>query len=363
VTIDRLAAARALFETDPTVAHLDAASYGLPPRPALQRMAAITERWAHGDVDWELFDTYGEPARSDFAALIGASADEVALIATMSIGVGLVAAALPAEAEVVLAADEYSAVILPMLVAAQARGVHVREVPFAGLVDAVGPETTLVAVSVPQMHTGAVVDLAGLVEACRAVGARLLIDASQGVPFVDFAPSIAGIDYIVAAGYKHLLSPRGSAFLYVRRDRWADLPAWNANFRASDEAAGAFWLGGPLLLRPTAARFDTSPDWLSWIGAAESLRLIRGWTEDGSIEEVGGLAARLADGLGLPAPRSSLVCLPVSEPDRAAEALGRAGVRAAIRVGHVRLAPHVWTTDADVDRAVEALRPWHRRGA
>ena len=85
------------------------------------------------------------------------------------------------------------------------------------------------------------------------------------------------------------------------------------------------------------------------------MRLVRAWDKAGLLDEVRRLARRLADGLGLPMPASSLVCLPVGDPVAAAAALRDHRIRGAIRVGHVRLAPHVWTTDEDVDRAVNAL--------
>jgi len=353
-----LAAARLLFDPNPDWAYLDTATYGLPPRPALERMAAVEREWQQGEADWYGLDRNAESARDDFASLIRVSPDEVALIPSISVGVGVVAASLPSSAEVLLPADEYSSVIMPMLVSAEHRGIRVREVPFDALADAVRPGTHLVAVSSIQMHTGRAPDLLALVERCAAVGARLLLDASQGVPFADTSGVIGGVDYLVSATYKHLLGPRGCSFFYVRRDRRDELAPFNANWRAADESAGAFWLGGPLRLQRTSARFDTALSLPAWVGTTESVRLMRRWRDESLFEEVMRLSRRLAAGLGLPSPASSLVCLPVADPDAAAAALVRAQVRGAIRLGHVRLAPHVWNTDEDVDRAIEALAPF-----
>jgi selenocysteine lyase/cysteine desulfurase len=350
--------ARAQFEPNPDWVYLDTATGGLPPRSSIELMNRVAREWQRGEVDWYAWDRFAESARGNFAWFIGAHSDEIAFIPSISVGVGLVSASLPSSAEVLLPTHEYSSVILPMLVAEGRRGVRVREVPFDDLVDEVRPGTTLVAVSSIQMHTGRAPDLAALTARCEAVGAQLLLDASQAVPFQDLRSVIGRVDYLVSATYKHLLSPRGSSFLYVRRDRWDDLAPYNANWKASDEEAGAFYLGGPLLLRPTAARFDTSPDWLAWVGTAESLRLLREWEADGVLAEVRRLTNRLATGLGLAAPASSLVCLPVAQPDAAMAALQEARIRAALRVGHVRMAPHIWTTDSDVDRAIEVLRPF-----
>jgi selenocysteine lyase/cysteine desulfurase len=354
--VDTLARARASFEPAPGWAYLDTATCGLPPRSAVERLAALERAWQRGDVDWPADEALLDQARADVAALVGVAADCVAFLPSISIGVGFIATSLPAGAEVLLPSDEYASVIQPMLVAAERRGIVVREVPFDRLADEIRPTTHLVAVSSIQMHTGRAPDLAALVARCRATGARLLVDATQGVPFQDLAPFIGGIDFLVVAGYKHLLAPHGVAFLVVRHDRWEEVGADAANGRAS--LAGTSYLGGPLRLQPTAARFETAIAWLPWYAAAESLRLLREWRDGGLFAEVRRLTDRLAAGLGLPSPAASLVCLPVSDTrtaDAAMAALTAARIRAAHRYGFIRLAPHLWTTDEEVDRAIAVL--------
>jgi selenocysteine lyase/cysteine desulfurase len=355
---DALARARAAFDPNPDWAYLDTATFGLPPGAAVERLASLERAWQRGDIDWPAEEGRLDQARTDFAALVGTDAASVAFLPSISLGVGFVATSLPRGAEVLLPVDEYASIIQPLLVAAERRGVVVREVPFERLTDEIRPTTRLVAVSSIQMHTGRAPELAALVSRCRETGARLLVDATQGVPFQDLEPSIEGIDFLVAAGYKHLLSPHGVAFLVVRRDRWDELGADAANGRAL--VAGSPSIGGPLRLQPTAARFETAMAWLPWYAAAESLRLLRSWQAEGLFAEVRRLIDRLAVGLGLPSPPASLVCLPVSvrDADAAMAALNVARVRAALRYGYVRLSPHLWTTDADIDRAVEALRPF-----
>ena len=351
-----LAAARAEFSPEPGWAFLDTATFGLPPRATTARIAEALDGWRLGSIDWYAHDVAAESARVDFASLLGVDAGEVALLPSISIGVGVVAAGLRPDTEVLLPDDEYSSVILPMLVA-ESRGVGVRQVPFDRLAEEIRAGTDLVAVSSVQMHTGRAPDLAAICGRARAVGARVLLDASQGVPFHDLGGLVRSVDYLVCAGYKHLLSPRGTAFLYIRGDRWVEVPPLAANWRAVDAERGGSFLGGPLRLLPTAARFDTSLALLSWIGATESLALLRRWRDAGLFGEVARLAGRLASGLGRPTPPSSLVCVPVRDEAAVTKALIGARVRAAIRLGSVRLAPHVWTTDDDVDRAIEALLP------
>ena len=98
-----LSAARECFAPDPDLIYLDAGTYGLPPRPAIEALQRALRDWQTGaavyDRDWE---PAGERCRALFARLIGAPAEEIALVPSVSAGVGIVAASLPAGAEVLV---------------------------------------------------------------------------------------------------------------------------------------------------------------------------------------------------------------------------------------------------------------------
>ncbi len=160
----------------------------------------------------------------------------------------------------------------------------------------------------------------------------MLIDATQGVPFVDVSSFIGRVDYLVCAAYKHLLCPRGVAFLYVREDHWDELSPHNANWRAADSPFGRYF-GGPLTLASDAARFDVSRGWMAWVGAIESLRLLLEWRKQGAFDEVRALARALADGLGVEPPQASLVCVPIDDAERVRAGAGRRG-REGVRSRH-----------------------------
>ena len=208
-------AIRSLFLSAPGIAYLDSATYGLPPEPTVRAMRAALDSWQSGTADWIAdWDRPAEAARSSFAHLIGTAPERVSLLPAASVGVGLVAAGLGAGDEVVVPADEFTSVLFPLLLARE-RGAIVREVDFERLPDEIGPGTTLVATSLVQMQTGRMAELAAILDRAGAVGARVLIDATQAIPFVPLAPVIDRVDYLVAAAYKHLLCPRGVAFLAV----------------------------------------------------------------------------------------------------------------------------------------------------
>jgi selenocysteine lyase/cysteine desulfurase len=273
----------------------------------------------------------------------------------------VVAATLGPDDEVVVPDDEFRSVLYPLLVARE-RGVRVRQVPLGQVADEIRDGTTLVAATVVQMQSGRVVDVGEILDRAEAVGARVLLDATHAIPFVPLAGLASRIDYLVTAAYKHLLCPRGVAFMVVRPDRVADLPAVNANWRTSDRPWDTFF-GGPLALPDSAARFDVSLAWLPWVGAIESLRLLADWSEARALESPVALARALAARLDLEWGGASLVCVPVADAEAVRDDLRRAGVKAAVRGTAIRLSAHVYNDEADIERAAAAIRPFVERSA
>lgn len=340
--------ARTFFDPDPNTIYLDAGTYGLAPRPSIDASLAALRGWQTGTADYlRDWEPAGERARALFAQLIGASPDEIALVPSVSVGVGLIAASLQESAEVLIPEQEFTSVALPFYAAADGRGVVVREAPYRELTAAIRPSTRLVALSLTRAQSGETADLASIIAATRANGARLLLDTTHATPFLSVKEHLAGIDYLVCHGYKHLLLPRGVGFLYVRRDRWDDLLPYLANWRSSGRS-----YGGPLTLAPDASRFDVSLAWHAWVGAVPALELLVAWQEDGTLAAAKALANRLARGLELPEPAASLVCLKVDDAETAAVTLDEAGLRCAARGSYIRLTPHVYNTEEEIDRAI-----------
>jgi selenocysteine lyase/cysteine desulfurase len=355
-----LAEARAHFDLPPNTSYLDSATYGLPPRATAQAMHQAIDDWQSGAADWVRdWDSTGESCRADFGSLIGASADGVALLPTVSTGVAIVAASLGPDDEVIMPDDEFASVSYPLLVAQRQRGVRIKTVPLSELAAHISASTRLVAFSLIQMQSGRAAPMSEAVAAARAVGARTLVDATHAVPFVPLADEIRSIDYLVCAAYKHLLSPRGVSFMYVARARWDDVPPILANWRSTSAPYGQYF-GGGLELAPNAARFDVSLAWFSWVGASVSLRLLAEWQRAGLLPEAVSLARLLAVRLGLEPPLGTVVGVPVADAELVSRRLAEAGIKAAVRGTNVRLSTHVYTTLDDVDRAAQTLGPYVR---
>lgn len=347
-----------MFHPEPGTHYLDTATYGLPPQPTVDAMLAAVEAWQRGTARWiDDWDVAADRARTDFAELVGVAPADVALVPSASVGVGTVAASLTAADRVVVPADEFTSLLFPLLVAAERSGTTVDAVPFEQVLDHIEIGTTLVATSLVQMQTGRVARLAALVDRCREVGARLLLDATHGLPFADTSGRLSDVDFVVCAAYKHLLCPRGVAFMVVRPEHREEIAPWNANWRSSSDPYGRFF-GGPLDLAEGAAAFDVSIAWLPWLGAAVSLGLLREWSADGRLAEPRRFAEELAGGLGVPWYGSSIVCVPLHDVDTAAQSVEAAGIKAGFRAGALRLSTHVYTSRADIDRAVDVIGPF-----
>ena len=345
---------RALFHPEPGLTYLDTATYGLPPDPTLRAMREAEGGWQAGTASWVEWDRQAERARTAFGRLIGAPSSRVALMPSVSVGVGLVAADLKAGDRVVVPALEFRSVLYPLLVARE-RGVDLVEVDDVDqLLEAITPGTKLVALSLVQMQTGRVLPVREVVERAEAVGAQVLLDATHGVPFVRLDDVIERIDYVAVAAYKHLLCPRGVAFLVVREDHVGRLPAILSNWRSSDDPYTVFF-GRPFALADGAARYDVSFGWITWLGAAESLELLVAWQAAGALDEPVALARALADRLGIAWGGGTLVCPTIDDPDRVRAVLAEHRIKAAFRGSAVRFSTHVYNDEADVERAATAI--------
>jgi selenocysteine lyase/cysteine desulfurase len=345
-----------MFNPDPGLTYLDTATYGLPPEPTMRAMREALDTWQAGTASWVEWDRQSERARAAFARLIGAAPSRVALLPSVAAGVAMVASALEPGDRVVVPAAEFRSVLYPLLVARE-RGVDIVEVgDLEQLADAITPGTKLVALSLVQMQTGEVLPVREIVDRAEAVGAQVLLDATHGVPFVPLDDVIDRLDFVLVHAYKHLLCPRGVAFMVVRDEHVGRLPATAASWRSSDNPYTQFF-GGPLMHADGAARYDASLAWHPWVGAAESLELLVGWQAAGALEAPIQLARDLANRLGIEWGGGTLVCPPIDDPDRVRGVLAEQRIKAAFRGTAIRFSTHVYNDAADIERAALAIGP------
>jgi selenocysteine lyase/cysteine desulfurase len=341
-----LAQAQSLWQPEP--GWLNTASYGLPPEPAWAALQAALGEWRVGRTSWEGWAAATTRSRAAFADLVGVPVVDVAVGSAVSQLLAPVAAALPAGATVVVPDVEFTSNLFPWLAQAE-RGVRVRTVPVGALADAIDADTDLVAFSLVQSADGTVAAYDEIVAAARAHGALVVVDATQACGWLPFDASRA--DVVAVGAYKWLMAPRGAAFAYLApsvRDR---LTPSAAGWYAGEDVHGSYY-GPPLRLAGDARRFDISPAWFSYIGAAPALEVIAQVGLPRIRAHNVALANRFLAGLGRPPGESAIVTVDVPGAE---QRLAAAGVRAAVRAGRVRASFHLYSTVDDVDLALSAL--------
>jgi selenocysteine lyase/cysteine desulfurase len=328
---------------------LNTATYGLPPDAAWDEMQEALAAWRVGRHSWEPWNASIDRARAAFARLVGVDPGRVAAAGAVSELVGLVAAALPPGSRVVAPEGDFTSILFPWLVQAD-RGVEVVTVPLQRLAESVTPGTTVVAFSAVQSATGELAATDDVLAAAAAVDALTVVDGTQAVGWL---PLDAGrVDAVACAAYKWLMSPRGTAFMTVSERLAERLRPHSAGWYAGPDVFATYY-GTPLRLAEDASRFDVSPAWFCWVGTAPTLEALERLTVEAVHEHDVGLANRFRAGLDLPPGDSAIVSVQV---DGAQERLERAGIRAATRAGGLRASFHLYTTEADVDTALDALR-------
>jgi selenocysteine lyase/cysteine desulfurase len=353
---------RSWFQRTDWRAYLDSASYGLPPLATVRALEDALAAWQTASVEWGVWDRTGEECRALAASVLDAAPEEISLLPAVSTGVGVVAASLTERDEVVVGDDEFRSLLLPLLAAEEARGVRVRRVPFRALAESVGPATTLVATSHVQSNGGGLQDIGAVAEAAKTHGAALLVDATHSAGLLRLDARRLEIDCVVAAAYKHLLCPRGVAFMRLSGASRLRPAPFLAGWRAAADPYATYFGGTLDDLAGGAAKYDVSLAWHPWVGARESLRVLAAVDAAARERYAVGLANAAAEALGIEPTGSSVLGVPVrTAPEETRAVLREAGIAAAFPAGRVRFSFHIYNVADEVEHLVDVVGPLVRR--
>ncbi len=356
-------------------AYFDHAAVAPLPAPSQQAIAHWVEQAAQeGDTVWPIWSRQVEKARALGAQLIGAEPEEVALVRSTTEGISLVAEGFPWRAgdNVVTLANEFPSNLYPWMNLA-ARGVETRRVPVDDgrveldrLAAACDSRTRIISVSWVGFLSGWRLDLDRVVELARGREALVFVDAIQGLGVFPLDVRATPIDFLAADGHKWLLGPEGAGLFYLRREHLDLLRpvgvGWHSVVHATD------YSHIELALKPSAQRYEGgTQNMVGFIGLARSLQLLLdfGTANVGRrvleiadlacerLREVGGVVVSPHDG----PHRSGIVAfeLPGHDAAQVRQRALAAGVVLSARSGKLRIAPHVYTSSADVERLISVL--------
>ena len=333
-------------------------------------------------IDNDFAQAQYERTRKAAAALINAAPDDVALIASVGYGVSTAAKifAVPAGARVLVLENDHSSAVLDWMTRAEQGGFTVEAVrqpghgdwtaAVLGAIERPGAAPIAIA-SISSVHwsDGGVVDLGCVALALRARGAALLIDATHSVGVLDVDVQKLDPDFVVFPTYKWLIGPYARAFLYVAKRHQDGVPLEQTSsgrraVRAEQEVyfTDTRYVGD-------ARRFDMGErdHFISMEMAAIGMEMMARMGPPGDRR-----AARHADraprrracamtGVAIPdphvrAPHILSLGFPNGMPQNLVARLAAENVYVAPRLGRLRISPHVYNDEADVDRFIEVFR-------
>lgn len=331
------------------------------------------DSWNQRGMDWDAWMEEVRLAKLEFARLINADPEEIAVFSSVSEAASAVASAFDwtgDRTDAVVSEAEFPGVGQVWLAQVR-RGARVRwarlepDLPqpdrYRMLID---ERTAIVSACHGYYLDGSVHDLATIARVAHDRGALLFADAYQTAGAWPLDVKALEVDFLAAGCLKFLMGTAGIAFLYVRRELIEALhPAATGWFGRADPFA---FQVRQLDWSPTASRFDggTPPVMNAYIARAgmeiinqigpEAVRAIHRRLGARLIE--GGRARGLiVHGPGEIDRKTVSTAFVVPDSATIETALRHHGVLASARGPVIRLAPHFYSTEQDVDQALDAL--------
>jgi cysteine desulfurase / selenocysteine lyase len=363
-------------------AYLDYAGIGVVRERARAAMRTVVDEvLPAGSVEYAQFFAARKASRQAAAQLLDCGTDEIALVPNTSTALHLVADGLdwrPGD-EVVVFDRDFPANVHPWRRLTD-RGVVLRWVPMRDggylledVAATVGPATRLVAVSQVNFRTGFRIDLDAVCSIAADAGALVCVDAVQGLGVLPLSMSRTPVDFLAAGAHKWLCAPPGTGLFYCRRDRLDLLNGAQAGWFGYENVEKVLSPAGEfdydLALRPSAARFEGGmPNFVGYAGLAPALEELNSVGLTRVANRVRLLTFRIRmelEDLGyrIESPAgdetwSGIVGFrhstrPIIEIQTA---LAGGGCRVSCIAGTLRVAPHYWTSDEELDAFSGVLR-------
>ncbi|MCH7675539.1 aminotransferase class V-fold PLP-dependent enzyme [candidate division KSB1 bacterium] len=311
-----------------------------------------------------------------FSQLIGANADDVAIIPAVSYGIAVAAelVAVKEGDEIVVLEDQFPSNYYPWLELARARNARLVTLPrprdwdwTAALLEHINQKTAVVAL--PNVHwtDGSIIHLEKIAEKCRETGAELVLDVTQSLGALPISVKEMKPSFLVTAAYKWLLGPYSFGFLYVRPDLQNKIPLehnW-INRKNSEDFGGLVNYRDEF--QTGARRFDVGErsNFALMPMVVAALRQIHEWGVpqiQESLSYLTSLLAAQAKELGLTVTPSQKraghilgLRFPQGLPEGILQRLAEKNVFVSIRGSAMRVSPHLYNSEEDIMRLIKVL--------
>lgn len=327
--------------------------------------ADYLDGWDERGAPWDYWVERTEAARASFAGLVGAQPDDVAVTTSLSAGVSALASAIRFdERPKVVISDFEFPTIGQIWHALQLRGAEVHVVDPERVTEAIDERTAVVSVTAVCYRNGARLPVEEIAQVAHEHGALCLLDAYQAAGSIPLDVTALGVDALATGVLKYLLGSAGLAFLWTRPGLAAELtPTETGWFADRDIFEMAHTRYAPA---PNARRFQsgTPPvpaiyagiagiELMREIGVAETREHVNGLNDRliAGVDELGGVVVTPRE----PERRGALVCIRSTDAPALVRALGEEGVVTSERDSNLRVSPHAYNNEQDIDAVLAAL--------
>ena len=368
---------RDLFDIPDNVAWLNCAQMSPTMRSVAEAGEAAIRRkehpWTISPVD---FFTDSEIARGLFADVVNADSDEVAIVPSASYGMAIAAQNLSVgpDNRILVLDEQFPSNLYVWSELAKRTGARIDVVPrpndddwTAAILNRIGPDIAIAALPNNHWTDGGLIDLEQIGAALRDVGAALAVDATQSLGAMPFDVRRVRPDFLVAACYKWMLGPYSLGFLYVDPKHHAGQPIehnWITRAGSEDFSGLVNYRDD---YQPGARRFDMGEraNFGLMPQAIAALRQILDWGVD-NIQatlsaRTGEIAAR-ARGMGIDSVSQGLraghflgLRFEGGVPEGLGARLAAENIHISVRGASVRVTPHLYNNDEDIERFFDAL--------